>query len=192
MPLEIIKNGPRSEAEMADAIATQLELGTPGGGTSVDQGKAGGGSLQIRPSYPSAADISARWKEGVTNGAQHWVEGIAKPRANFKTAALKNKDAWKASMTAAIAQDAYAKGMNNVDEDEALKIAQTVGAQGYSAGALARGDKHMRIMGKVAPLMTAAVDAVRAKPAVTDADRESRMLEMVRAARAVGKVLRGG
>lgn len=177
---------------MLEAIADNLEVAEFTKDHPVIAGGAGGGSLQIRPSYPTAADISTRWKEGVSNGAQHWVEGIAKPRSNFKTAALKNKDAWKAGMTKAIAEDAYAKGMNNVDEDEALKIAQTVGAQGYSAGALARGDKHLRIMGKVAPLMTAAVDAVRAKPAVTDADRESRMLEMVRAARAVGKVLRGG
>jgi hypothetical protein len=46
-------------------------------------------------------------------------------------------------------------------------------------------------MARVVPLMTAAVNAVRAMPAVTDADRENRAVAMIREGRKVGQKLAG-
>jgi hypothetical protein len=57
---------------------------------------------------------------------------------------------------------------------------------------LARGAKHERVMGRVAPLMASAVSAVRNMPSVTDADREARAVAMIRAGRDVGRKLKGG
>jgi hypothetical protein len=180
-----------TEAELANAIANQLEDDLLHANMKPIAGGAGGGSIPTRPAYPSANDMSTKWQEGVKNGAQHWVDGIQSPRADFRQAAINNNAGWKAGVQAAVAQDKFVKAMNNVDPNEALSIAVAVGANGYMNGALARTAKHLRIMGKVAPLMAAAVTTVRNLPAVSDTDREARAIAMIRAARAVGKTLAG-
>ncbi len=95
-------------------------------------------------------------------------------------------------MAKSIAEDRFLKGVQASDPNEAIATAVAVGASGYTQGALARGAKHERIMGKVAPLMASAVGAVRAMPAVTDADREARAIAMIRGGREVGRKLKGG
>ncbi len=145
-----------------------------------------------RPAYPDAATMSRRWKEGVSQAGERWVEGIQNPREDPKAAAIKANATYKAGVTKSLAEDAWLKGVQNIDQSEALATAVAVGAAGYSSGALARAPKHERVMGRVVPLMTAAVTAVRALPAVTDADRENRAVQMIRGARNVGKKLKGG
>lgn len=148
--------------------------------------------MAIRPAYPDAGTLSRRWKEGVQQAGEKWVEGVQNPRADFKTEAVKANATYKAAVTKAVAEDKWVKGINAIDPNEAIATAVAVGASGYTAGALARGAKHERIMGKVAPLMATAVQTVRNMPAVTDADRENRAVAMIRAGRDVGRKLKGG
>lgn len=147
--------------------------------------------MAIRPAYPDAGTLSRRWKEGVQQAGDKWVEGIQNPRADAKQEAIKANATYKAQMQKAIAEDAWVKGVQASDPNEAIATAVAVGASGYTSGALARGAKHERVMGKVVPLMQAAVTAVRAMPSVTDADREARAVAMIRAGRDVGKKLVG-
>jgi hypothetical protein len=147
--------------------------------------------MAIRPAYPDAGTLSRKWKEGVQNAGEHWVDGIQNPRADFKAEAIKANPAYKAGVQKAIAEDAWVKGMQNTDPNEAIATAVAVGASGYVAGALARGAKHERVMARVVPLMTAAVNTVRSMPAVTDADRENRAVAMIREGRKVGQKLAG-
>ena len=192
MPKEHFPASPRSETELLGEITGLLREFTANPNHPALMGKPEGNPVQIRPAFPSASEMTARWTAGIDAAGDNYVRGVQAPRANFKTAALANKDAWKAGINKAVAEDAFAKGMQNVNEDEAIAIAVAVGSQGWANGAKARTGKHTRIMGKVAPLMAAAVETVRRKPAVTDADREARAVEMIRAGRAVGKALRGG
>ncbi len=148
--------------------------------------------MAIRPAYPDAGTLSRRWKEGVQQAGEKWVEGIQNPRADAKQEAIKANATYKASMAKSIAEDRFLKGVQASDPNEAIATAVAVGASGYTQGALARGAKHERIMGKVAPLMASAVGAVRAMPAVTDADREARAIAMIRGGREVGRKLKGG
>lgn len=145
-----------------------------------------------RPAYPDAATMSRRWKEGVSQAGERWVEGIQNPRQDFKAAALKANPAYKAGIQKALTEDSWAKGMAAVDPQEAIATAVQVGASGYAQGALARAPKHERVMGRVAPLMSQAVTTVRAMPANTDAEREARAIAMIRGGRDVGKRLKGG
>ncbi len=184
-------SAPRTEAELLGEIANTLAAFKSNPNHPALIGKPEGNPVQIRPAFPSASEMTSRWVQGIDASGDNYVRGVQAPRANFKVAALANKDAWKQGVNKAVAEDAFAKGMSNVNEDEAIATAVAIGSGGWAAGAKARQSKHTRIMGKVAPLMAAAVDTVRRKPAVTDADREARAVEMIRAARAVGKALRG-
>lgn len=192
MAKEHFPAGPRSEAELLGEITGLLREFKANPNHSALIGKPEGNPVQIRPAFPSASDMTSRWVQGIDSAGDNYVRGVQTPRANFKVAALQNKEAWKAGITKAVAEDAFAKGMSQVNEDEAIAIAVAVGSQGWANGAKARQNKHTRIMGRVSPLMAAAVESVRRKPAVTDADRETRAIEMIRAGRAVGKALRGG
>lgn len=184
--------GPRSEAELLGEVIGLLREFKVNPNHPALIGKPEGNPVATRPAYPSASTLNARWKEGIDASGDHWIEGVRSPRANFKTAAIAQKEAWKAGITKAVADDAFAKGMQGVNEDEAIAIAEAVGSDGFKRGATARANKHLRVAGKLSPLMAAAVTAVRSRPAVTDADRETRAVEMIRGARGVGKALRGG
>lgn len=128
-----------------------------------------------------------KWLEGVQNGAQRYIDGIQNPRANFKEAALANNAGYKTAMAKALQEDRFAKGMGKVNVDEAIATAVAIGPGAYVAGAAARGDKFQRRVDEIKQRMSAAVSKVRAMPASTDAEREARMLEMVRGARAAAK-----
>ncbi len=185
-------SAPRSEAELLGEINANLAAFKANPKHPALIGKPEGNPVQIRPAYPSADEMTRRWTAGIDASGDNYVRGVQAPKANFKTAALANKEAWKTGVTKAAAEDRFAKGMQNVNEDEAIATAVAIGSAGWAAGAKARAPKHTRVMGKVSTLMAAAVAAVRSKPAVTDADREARAVEMIRAARGVGKALRGG
>ncbi len=90
-------------------------------------------------------------------------------------------------MTDAVKDDRFAKGMQKVDVDAAIETAVKIGAQGYADGAAARADKYTKNVDAIAAKMGAVVEVVRKMPAKTDADREQRMLTMVRGARAAAK-----
>jgi hypothetical protein len=148
--------------------------------------------MAIRPAYPDAGTLSRRWKEGVQQAGDKWVEGIQNPRADAKAEAIKANATYKAQVQKSIAEDRWVKGIQASDPNEALATAIAVGASGYAQGALARAAKHERVMARVAPLMATAVSAVRNMPAVTDADREARAIAMIRGGRDVGRKLKGG
>jgi len=148
--------------------------------------------MAIRPAYPDAGTLSRRWKEGVQQAGDKWVEGIQNPRADAKAEAIKANATYKAQIAKSIAEDRWVKGVQASDPNEAIATALAVGASGYTAGALARGAKHERVMSRVAPLMASAVSAVRNMPSVTDADREARAVAMIRGGRDVGRKLKGG
>lgn len=147
--------------------------------------------MAIRPAYPDANTISQNWQRGVQQNSDKWLNGMENPRKDPKASAIAAKDSYKNGVTRAIAEDAYAKGIQSYDPNEAIETARKVGAAGYQAGALARAPKHARVMAKIAPMMGAAVQTVRALPNATDADRENRAVAMIRAARNVGKQAKG-
>lgn len=184
--------GPRSEAElMADMNGLLREFNSNPNHPALI-GKPDGNPVQIRPAFPEPAQLTNDWINGIANNKEKYVRGVQAPRANFKAAALAQKGAWKEGVTKAIADDAFAKGMSQVNEDEAIATAVAIGGDGLERGARARTAKHTRKMEKWRPLAAAAIETVRRMPAVTDADREKRSIEMQRAFKAGGKALRGG
>jgi hypothetical protein len=155
-------------------------------------GKPEGNPVQIRPAFPDAAAFTERLLAGVQANAARYAEGVRRPRSNFKERARASVQAWTNGVQAAVQRNAFAAGVEKINEDEAIETAATLGAQSYVPGVTGRRAKIQRIMTEVAPAMAAAVQTVRAMPANTDAEREARATAMIRAARVVGQGRRGG
>ncbi len=151
------------------------------------KGKPFGNPIQTRAPWDPNPD---RWEQGVTSvGGQRWVEGIERPRQDFKSAALASNDAWKAGVNAAVQGDKFAKGMQGVDVDYAIAIAKQIGPQGYTAGAVARKTKYRAKTEAIKARMGAVVQRVRGMPNATLAQRVQRVVETINgfAAAAGGK-----
>ncbi len=136
-------------------------------------GKPDGNPVQIRPAFPEAAQLTNDWINGIANNKEKYTRGVQAPRANFKVAALAQKGAWKEGVTKAIADDAFAKGMSAVNEDEAIAIAVAVGGDGLERGARARTAKHTRKMDKWRPIAAAAIETAVCPPSQTRTGRNA-------------------
>ncbi len=181
-----------TEADLLRGIAADFQAFKTNPNHPLLIGKPDGNPVQLRPPMPLPADMTARWQQGISANKQRWLEGVQRPRANFRTEAIRNNAGWKAGVTAAVQADSFAKGMAAVAEDEAIATAVAVGADGFERGALARGPKHTRKMERLVPAMASAINQVRQLPAATEGDREARAVAMIRGARAAGKAARGG
>lgn len=170
-----------NEAEVQAYFATIDRLVKDNPDHPLLKGRLDGNPIQVRA--PWKPDQKA-WLDGVNGvGGQRWVAGIQNPRAEFKSAALRNNEGWKAGVQKAVAEDKFKKGMEGVDVEAAIETAVKIGASGYQAGAAARADKFQKNTDAIAAKMGAVVQGVRGMPAKTDADREARMLAMVRGAK---------
>jgi len=141
------------------------------------KGKPFGNPIQTRAPWDPNPD---RWEQGVTTtGGQRWLEGIKRPRQDFKSAALASNDAWKAGVNAAVQADKFKTAMAAVDVDYALQIAEMVGPQGYTAGAVARKTKYARNTEAIKARMGAVVVRVRGMPNATLQQRVARVTETI-------------
>lgn len=147
--------------------------------------------MALRPAFPSADEIATRYQEGVAASGDRWIQGMRNPRRDPKAAAVAASATYKAAMQKSLTEDAYAKGVAQIDPAEALATAERVGSSGYQAGAIARVPKMQKSMAKFVPHAQAAVTAVRNLPAVTDQDRENRAVAMIRGMREAGKKAAG-
>lgn len=155
---------------------------------------AGGAGASVggsRPAFPDPSTMTTRWKDGVQSKAQNWLDGIQNPRADFKQSAINANATYKANMAKSLSEDAWVKAMQKVDPNAAIATAVAVGTAGYVAGAMARVNKFTNSMQKWVPLATAAVQAVRALPSVSDVDRENRAVMMIRGFKAAKKASAG-
>ncbi len=147
-------------------------------------GKPMGNPIQTRPPWAPSSDT---WQTGVQRNADRWEKGIQAPKVDFKSAALKNNAGWKSGVTAAVANDSFAKGMAAVDVDQAVATALQVGGAGWAQGASLRKGKYQAGVDAVRPAMAAVVDRVRGMNASTPGERDQRALAMIQGARAAGR-----
>lgn len=141
---------------------------------------------------PSAEEMASDLITNARNAASKWERKIQTPRASFKEAGLAAKGKHKQKTMEALQEDRYAKGMQRVNEDEAIQTALAVGGTGYAAGISAREAKIRRVFGELQPRFTALARSIRAMKQDTDADREARLLAARRGMIDIGKARRGG
>lgn len=148
--------------------------------------------ITIRPVLPDSATWAQSWVTGINRNGDRWLAGIQSPRVSFKDAAIQKKAAWVNAMQAAIQGDHYGKGMMGVNVDDAIATAVKVGSAGYTGGAQLRQAKFQARIDQIKGDYTALVQANRALPAGTPAEREAKALHMMRGLAAIGKKRRGG
>lgn len=154
-----------------------------------------GRSVQGNPISVEVVPSADRWAgkliTNAVNGAQNWVEGVQRPSADFKTAALAANGKWKQRTTEAVQQDRFSKSMAKVSTEEAIATAVKVGASGFASGIQAREEKIRRVVADLQPRVAAVKRAIDQMPQDTDAQREQRLLAARRGMIEVGKARKG-
>jgi len=141
---------------------------------------------------PNAARMADKYARKTAAAGADWVDGVQNPKASFKESAIKAKGKWASRTQEAIQQDKFAKGMAAVNEQEAIATATADGGAAYTAGIAKRMPKVQRAFDRLAPMLGAVSQTVRAMPQDTDAQREQRLLAARRQMIEVGKRYRGG
>jgi chorismate mutase len=147
--------------------------------------------FNTRPRVPDAATITQRMIDGSAAAGQKFVEGALAPRRDPVQAAIKANARYKANTLAAINEDRFVKGLQGVDNEQTIAVISSIGAQAYTQGVAARKAKIARRNEQMNPILAANCATIDGMPAVTDQDREARMLANLRNMRQMGKTLRG-
>ncbi len=140
---------------------------------------------------PDATRMAAKYARKTAAAAQDWLEGITNPKDSFKQAAIRAKGKWANRLQEAIAQDRFGRGMNAVDEAEAIATAVADNGAAYTAGTAKREPKVRRVFGRLAPLLGAVSQSIRSMPQDTDAQRAQRLAQARVLMIEVGRRLKG-
>lgn len=149
-----------------------------------------GNPITVR-TVKDAATWTRQQIEGVRGAREKYLDGIQNPSRDPKAAALEAKDRWRNSVEEAAKDDAYAKGIQGYNQDEAVATAVAIGADNLVRGVEAREAKISRTVQKLQPLIAAVKTTVDRIPVKTAADAEKKMVENLRLMREVGKKMRG-
>jgi len=138
----------------------------------------------------SADEATSRMISGAQNAAARWEDGIANPRRSFKAAGIAAADKHKARTGEALNDNRFAKGMAQVNEEQAIATALAVGGAAISQGMQAREPKIRQRMSKYFSLLAPHMDRVNALPTTTTADADKKVLENLKGMREIGKKMR--
>jgi len=148
--------------------------------------------VTIQNPGPDPTRMLDKYSRKTSAAGQDWADGVRSPKASFKSAAIAAKGKWASRTQEAIQQDKFAKGMAQVDEQEAIATATQDGGSAYVAGIQKRLPKVQRAFTRLAPMLGTVSQTIRAMPQDTDAQREQRLLAARRQMIEVGKRCRGG
>ena len=142
-----------------------------------------------------AKKMAKKWKQNTQNKGEVLVENlldVINAGVNpMKLAAEKDKKAI-AKLRQVFESGTWRKIMESVDIGTYKTIVQQVSAQAYNAAVEAKAPKYDRFAKSWAPILADITAKVRAMPDETDAQREQRMLAMVRSLRKAKGAWRGG
>ena len=150
-----------------------------------------GNPRALAPRVPETADWVNKQIDNARAAADRWKAGALRPKKDPIAEAKKAKGKWKNKMEAAIRDDAYARGLDAVDEDAMIATIEATPASAFSEGIERRRQK---ITGKVERLrgnVLALANTLDAMPVDTDQQREAKMIAARRGMIEVGKKMKG-
>lgn len=118
-------------------------------------------------------------------GQQNYLNGIATPRADPIAAGIAAQPAYEAAMRDPQVLKRREQGLRKTNMNEWALQAETKGASRIVEGVLAAQPKIERFWSQFQPLLTQHVQRIRAMPAVTQADRQNRMIANLHGLRAL-------
>lgn len=98
----------------------------------------------------SAAEAVAEWIRVAPGAVPKYVRGIKTPKRNWHAATKAAKDIYVAAIQAAIARNAFGKGVDESSDAEWEEMALTKGATNYPGGIMAGKEKYGR---KIVPVL---------------------------------------
>ena len=117
-------------------------------------------------------------------GRANYLAGIKTPKADPIKAAIAAQDRYEEQMRKDEVLKRRAKALEKVSSSEWLAMAESLGAEKLVDGVVKRQYKVERFVGSWQPILKAHVEKIRSLKAVTDSDRETRMLENLRGLKA--------
>ncbi len=141
---------------------------------------------------PDGSRMAAKLVSRAQAAAADYVYGVQNPKRDPKQAAVAAKGKWANNVRQAIENDSYGKGVQKYDLAEAKDIATADGGAAFTTGISKRAAKIERVMNQLAPQLAGISSRIQQMPQDTDAQRDQRMMENLRAMRALGRARKGG
>lgn len=134
----------------------------------------------------------AKQKRAVETVAEaNYTAGVVVPKRPIVATSIAKEDKYKAKMMQVLEKKARVEGLKGVTDDEVVGAAIAIGAPKLRDGILKRWHKVTSFVEKWSPILASIEADVDAKPDVTDADREQRMLANLRGLKAKKRAWKG-
>lgn len=133
--------------------------------------------------HGSASDVSNKWLANLSNATAEMTAGVARVTVAPGQAAASKKQKWVNALMDTQTQDKWARNVSSVTLQQWQAAMNNYGINRVSQGAQAKQAKFQAAMASLLPFIDQLQATVRAMPDNTPADREQRMLAMVRGMR---------
>lgn len=91
------------------------------------------------PKIRETADIAAKWASVTPARAPEYAKGVASPKEDWAEETAKAKAAYEEGVKAALARDAFSKGVRKAGTEKWAARATTLGAERFGPGVAAAG-----------------------------------------------------
>jgi len=91
------------------------------------------------PKIRSASDIAAKWATVTPARAAEYAKGVANPKEDWEKQAAAARGAYEEGIKAAMARDAFTKGIHRAGTEKWAARATTLGAERFGPGVAAAG-----------------------------------------------------
>jgi len=149
-----------------------------------------GNPRDLAPRLPATDDWVNDQLNATAASADKWKRNVMRPKKDPIVAAKKAAGKWKNKVQEAITNDAFAKGLDAVDEAAMLETLEATPATAVSEGVNRRKTKIRTKVDKVRNLVIAGLTEVDRMPVDTEAQRDAKMIANLRMMRGVGKAVK--
>lgn len=133
--------------------------------------------------HGTPAEVSQKWLTNLSNATAEMTAGVARVTVAPGQSAAAKKQKWVNALMDTNTQDKWARNVSSVTLQQWQAAMNNYGINRVSQGAQAKQAKFQAAVSSLLPFIDQLAATVRAMPDNTPADREQRMLAMVRGMR---------
>ncbi len=135
--------------------------------------------------------IAEKYQRGVAGAGQDYAAGVANPSRPWASATAAGSKRWASSITQAIQNNSFARGVQAAGDAKWQQAAVNKGAQRYQGAAQEAGQAYSALAGRIMGAAAAAQSAVSSMPNETQEQRIARASQAMRAVSTYWKSGRG-
>jgi hypothetical protein len=144
---------------------------------------AAGALLSRAFAHGTADEVATNWAQGISNAQQKMTAGVQRVTVAPSVSAIAQRQRFVTSMQDPATFDKWERGLRGVSLSSWQNSMTSLGISRAAQGAQQKKDKFTAAMNSLLPFVDNLRNTVRAMPAVTQADREARMLAWSRGMR---------